>query len=82
MTIQEFTSKLNDDLRSYLKTRSHIDSGKLYNSINFKMSNSNELTLDAEEYIVYLDDGKFLPSYLNSDSFNNILNQYLLEKFK
>lgn len=79
MATQELSNKLTSALKDYLKSRGYIDSGKLYNSIKFTVSdNPFDIKLDAEPYIKYLDNGKLVDNFFNLESTTDILLEYFL----
>ena len=81
MTTNELANRLTSELKAYLKQRGYIDSGKLFNSIKFTVTdNPFDIKLDAEPYIVYLDNGKLLDNFFNQAKISELFAQYLVEK--
>lgn len=66
-------------LQNKIKQDGYYSSGKLYNSIKFTINNNYELSLNALEYIQYLDDGKFLDDFYNSTEFITLYQQFINE---
>lgn len=72
MTNIELQNELDKALQQKLKSRNHIESGSLYNSINFTVTETADgpkVQLQANDYIQYLDKGKFLKDFFESDAF-------------
>jgi hypothetical protein len=72
MTIKQLNKNLEKLLKDYLKKEKFVDTGALLKSIKFKCT-FNEKTfefnveLDANEYILYLNDGDLLQDFLNEN---------------
>ena len=67
MTLSELNNNLTLSLKSYIKERGYVESGKLLNSVKFKCTYQNDalvIKLDVLEYFQYLDDGKLLSKFL------------------
>lgn len=67
MTIQELNTKLTKELKSFIKNKGYVDSGKLLNSINFNctfIDNELNIKFNAMDYIKYLDNGELLNKFL------------------
>ena len=79
MTNIEFSNKLTSALKDYIKSRGYIDSGKLLQSVKFTVSDDLDIKLDAEEYINYLDGGKFLDKFFALDSTQNLIESFILQ---
>jgi hypothetical protein len=81
MTNIELANRLTSELKAYLKASGHVDSGALYNSIKFTVSeNPFDIKLDAEKYIEYLDDGKFLDKFFAQEKITNLFVDYFNSK--
>lgn len=67
MTTTELSNNLTKLLKKYIKDEGYYSTGKLYKSINFKVTDSPssglDVQLDALPYINYLDDGKLLDKF-------------------
>lgn len=83
MTTQELSNKLTSSLKDFIKARGYIDSGKLYDSIKFSVTDNPstglDIKLDAEEYIIYLDKGTLLDDFFSLDSTLDLFNQYIIQ---
>ena len=70
--LDKFSRKMEKDLVSLVNSK-HPGSGKLAKSIkvNFKkVSNGYSLNIEANDYIKFLDDGKFLEDFLKEERKN------------
>jgi hypothetical protein len=80
MTINNLKNKLDDSLKKRIKSEGYYASGKLFNSINFIVKEGPDgpsITLDALEYIQYIDNGKFIKGYFASNDFLDPIKEYL-----
>jgi len=84
MTIGELNYQLTQALKTYVKSSNHNDTGRLYNSIQFKCTTTNGLTIkfDAMEYIHYLDDGDFINNFFEQSSILDLIATYLVDSFE
>ena len=73
MTTQEFNKKADALLINFIKNNGYVNSGSLISSIKFsstQTSNGNfNIKLSANDYIQYLEDGKFLDRFFESKEF-------------
>lgn len=80
MTTTELAKNLTQLLKKFIKSEGYYSSGKLYNSINFKVTDSTssglQVELDSKEYINYLEDGKFLDRFFALSSVQNTILDY------
>lgn len=70
--------ELRDLLRESLRTAGHFDTGALDESIEFRViPGTNEITLElgANEYIKYLDDGRFLEMFFNEPRVEGLIGE-------
>jgi len=79
MTDAQLKKQLDDLLRFFLKNRGHIETGSLYKSINFIVVDKN-IALEANDYIQFLDDGKFLTSFFKSNAFLDVIANYVTDE--
>ena len=79
MTINDLNSRLTQALKNYIKTTSHSNTGRLYNSIKFTCTDAGELDIKftAMDYVNYLDDGRFITNFLALPTTINIITEYL-----
>jgi hypothetical protein len=80
MTNVELKNELEKALQQKLKSRGHIESGSLYNSINFTVKDTQDgpkVELEANDYIQFLDKGKFLKEFFASDAFLGPYGKYI-----
>jgi hypothetical protein len=80
MTITELNAKLTQNLKSYIKTQHHNETGHLYNSIKFKCTFDNnqfQVKFDSYEYILYLEHGEFIQDFFKLDSTLKLLSDFI-----
>ena len=80
MTNVELKNELEMALQRKLKSRGYIDSGSLYNSINFTVKDTADgpkIELQANDYIQFLDKGKLLSDFFKSDAFLGPYGDYI-----
>jgi hypothetical protein len=80
MTNVELKNELEKALQQKLKSRNHIESGSLYNSISFSVTDTQDgpkVELSANDYIQYLDKGNFLKDFFASDAFLGPYGKYI-----
>jgi len=79
MTIQQLNNKLTALLKKYIKASNHVDSGNLYNSIEFNCSFNQELKISFKtaEYIKYLDDGEFLNGFFALEETKKLIGEFI-----
>jgi len=84
MTTTELSATLTKLLKRYIKSEGYYSSGKLYNSINFIVTDSSttglHIELDSKEYINYIDDGKFLDKFFALPNVQNEILEYGIDK--
>lgn len=79
MTDVELKNKLDTLLRTYLRKNGNIQTGSLYKSINFIVVGKN-ISLEANNYIQFLDDGKFLYLFFKSNEFLDLIGDYVSDE--
>jgi DNA repair exonuclease SbcCD ATPase subunit len=67
-TIKNIENDLTKSLKAFIKQRNHYASGNLYKSIKCKFDANLKLTINAYEYLVYLEDGEFIKDFFNLPS--------------
>jgi hypothetical protein len=79
MTANDLANKLTSLLKSYIKQRGFVASGKLLSSINFTITPppNFDIKLEAEEYIQYLDKGKLLDDFLSTQAVSDTIEEYI-----
>jgi myo-inositol-1-phosphate synthase len=77
--MQKYEIEFTNLLKNKIKQEGYYSSGKLYNSIKFNINNNYELVLNSLEYIQYLDDGKFLEDFYESNEFVEVYQQFIAE---
>lgn len=84
MTTTELSATLTKLLKRYIKSEGYYSSGKLYNSINFIVTDSAStglhIELDSKEYINYIDDGKILDKFFELSTVKNEILEYGIDK--
>jgi hypothetical protein len=80
MTANDLANKLTSLLKSYIKQRGFVASGKLLSSINFTITPppNFDIKLEAEEYIQYLDKGKLLDDFFATQAVSDAIDEYLV----
>jgi hypothetical protein len=86
MTIQELNTELTILLRSYIKLKKYIKTGKLYRSINFNCTERNggtvEIKLRSEDYILNLENGNLLNNFFNLKKVSELIVEYEVSKIE
>lgn len=78
MTANELANGLTSALKSYIRERGFYASGRLFNSVNFQVTDEPfDVKLNALEYIQYLDDGKFLIDFYNLPKVEQLFLTYI-----
>lgn len=76
MTKSEIEISLTTNLKRFLKSEGHIDSGDLYKSISINLTENGSIDISTLDYLQYLDDGKFLDNFLDLPSTIDLLEEY------
>lgn len=80
MTIQELNNNLTSLLKSYIKSKGYVSSGKLVKSIDFnaveRTNGSLDLKLNAQDYILYLEKGELLNNFFDTQKALDVIAQY------
>jgi hypothetical protein len=73
-------------LKSYIKQRGFVASGKLLSSINFTVNDKDmynvDINLKSLEYIQYLDKGKLLNDFMELNEVTNLVEEYVSLKIE
>lgn len=82
MTISKLNKKLDKLLKDYLKENDYVDSGSLLKSIKFKCTFNQEtfdfdVELDANEYILYLNEGELLQDFLDEEKTTKVIAEFI-----
>jgi hypothetical protein len=80
MTNKELENKLQTALQQKLKSKGYVDSGDLLNSIKFTVTETADgpkVSLEANDYIKYLQKGKLLSDFFTSNEFLTPYGDYL-----
>ena len=84
MTTKQLDNKLTSLLKKYIKVNGFYNTGKLYKSINFKVTDSPSLglkvMLDVLPYLWYLDDGKLLDKFFAQPVVIDLFIEYASSK--
>lgn len=67
-------------MRSHIANSGHNKSGKLSQSISFNVTFKNDkldLGLKAKEYLLYLDDGKFVQDFFEKREVLDLLAEFI-----
>lgn len=84
MTTSELSNNLIKLLKKYIKDEGYYSSGRLYKSINFKVTDSAssglDVQLDSLPYINYLDDGKLLDKFFAQKVVTDLFYDYGTEQ--
>lgn len=71
-------------MKSYIKSTGHNKTGALSNSISFNVTYNSgvlDMGLKAKEYILFLDDGKFIDDFFESSSVKSAISDFVVEEF-
>jgi hypothetical protein len=82
MTIQKLNKELSRLLKDFIESEDHIDTGALYRSIKFDCSFDGEdldMTFSSEEYIVYLEEGKFVDRFFDLPEVLDAIGDFYVE---
>ena len=85
MTNKELENKLETALQQRLKSKGYIDSGDLFNSIKFTVTETADgpkISLEANDYIKYLQKGKLLSDFFKSNEFLGPYGEYMSSYFQ
>lgn len=63
MTTQDLSIQLTNQIKTYLKTRNHIDSGDLLNSLKVDVDANLGMSVSGKDYLVYIDNGQFTQNF-------------------
>lgn len=76
MTQPQVEAKLTANLKKYLKSEGHVESGKLLKSLKIEGSAAGFKVVGLE-YVQYLDDGEFLNNFFSLPSTNKLIEEYI-----
>lgn len=82
MNTQELSTLLTSELKSYIKKKGYVSSGKLYKSIDFNVMEVNkklDIKLNSQDYILYLEDGNLLQNFFNQKKVLELIAKYEAE---
>jgi len=82
MTIQKLNKELSKLLKDFIESEDHIDTGALYRSIKFNCSFDGkelDMTFSSEEYIVYLEEGKFVDRFFELPEVLDAIGDFYVE---
>lgn len=87
MTLTELNKNLTSLLKKHIKKEGFVDSGNLLKSIEFNCKYDKKLmdltiAFNTNDYIQYLDDGKFLDEFFEKDKVKNVLEKFLSSKIE
>jgi hypothetical protein len=81
--VNNINQQLNNLMSEYLKRTGHYKTGSLARSISFnaRITNSGEVDLGfkANEYILYLDDGKFVDNFFALPTTKSAISNWIVE---
>jgi hypothetical protein len=82
MTISKLNKKLDKLLKDYLKEKDYVNTGSLLKSIKFKCTFNQEtfdfdVELEANEYILYLNDGELLQDFLSEQKTTEAIAEFI-----
>lgn len=83
MTIEEANIQLTTNLKALIIKEKHKATGKLYNTLSVRLVDTGEkltLSINAQEYLKYLDEGKFLELYTKNPTTKKIIGLYVKSK--
>ena len=76
-------NKLNKLMREYIRSTGHNDTGRLANSISFNLkftSSGPDFGLKANNYILFLDNGKFMNNFLAQPDVKKVIANFMAEE--
>lgn len=82
VNFQKYERQIEELLRSFLKTRGHYSSGKLSSSVKVKITLDSGVPvpiISANDYIQFLNDGKFLSDFFALESFSDIIGDIVID---
>lgn len=78
MDINSYAQEMDQALRDYITLLDHIDTGALINTLFFTISKTGDgynMSLEANDYILWLDDNEFLDNFYELPSTIDILER-------
>lgn len=79
MNIKELNRELSKLLKDFIEKEDHIDTGALYRSIKFTCDfkdNELDISFSSEEYIVYLEEGKFVDRFFDLRDVLDVIGEF------
>lgn len=75
MAVNDFENRLTQELKKYIRTN-HNETGSLANSARVVINGPNDISIVANDYIQYLDDGNFIDAFFELPNTISILEEY------
>ena len=78
MDIQIYLNQLTNLLKESIVSNGYVNSGSLLDSVEFTSEVTAQglsIQLEANDYIKYLDNGKFIEDFFNNPQVNQILEE-------
>jgi len=82
MKIEKLNKELSRLLKDFIESEDHIDTGALYRSIKFNCDFDGEeldMRFSSEEYIVYLEEGKFVDRFFELPEVLDVIGDFYIE---
>lgn len=82
MTIKQLNTSMTKLMKEFIKKEDKVSSGSLYESIKFNCT-FNKKTFDIDikfksnEYILYLEDGKFIQDFLSESKTEQLIADFI-----
>ena len=76
MTIQDLSNRMTIALKEYISSSKHNKTGEMLNSIQVTANDAFDFNINSVDYILYLDNGDFLPNFFQLDSTISIMEEY------
>lgn len=86
MTVDELNNNLTLIMKQFIKSRDHIDTGRMYKTITFT-STYNEISglrikYRSPYYIQYLEDGGFTTDFFNLPAVNDVIATFIADQLE
>jgi hypothetical protein len=85
MTINDLDRELKRLLKDFIESEDHIDTGALWRSIEFNCSFDGkdlDMSFRSEEYIVYLEDGKFVDRFFSLPEVLDLIGDFYIDNIE
>ena len=81
--MNKYGKQLEDLLKGFIKSSGHYGTGKLYKSVKVTISYSDDDVpvpkISANDYIIHLDDGKFIDKFMKLKEVKSVITKMYSE---